>query len=114
MYGYRRRWWRFPKAAAGAVSRRPLRWPAQTSTSVPTGLDVALTRGRNRLCACRGRCHPEAVLAAIDAGKEIARANKKCVMAGEVVMEAANRRGVAVLRGSEHNAIIKPARVRPE
>ena len=49
----------------------------------------------------------EAVLAAIDAGKTIALANKEVlVMAGEVVTEAARRRGVAVLPvDSEHNAI---------
>jgi 1-deoxy-D-xylulose-5-phosphate reductoisomerase len=47
------------------------------------------------------------VLAAIDAGKTIALANKEIlVMAGAVVMDAARRRGVAVLPvDSEHNAI---------
>jgi 1-deoxy-D-xylulose-5-phosphate reductoisomerase len=59
------------------------------------------------LCASSGTAALEAVLAAIDAGKTIALANKEVlVMAGEVVMEAARRRGVAVLPvDSEHNAI---------
>jgi 1-deoxy-D-xylulose-5-phosphate reductoisomerase len=48
-------------------------------------------------------------LAAIDAGKDIAVASKEIlVMAGEVVMEAARRRGVRVLPvDSEHNAIFQ-------
>jgi 1-deoxy-D-xylulose-5-phosphate reductoisomerase len=47
------------------------------------------------------------VLAAIDAGKTIALANKEVlVMAGKLVTDAARRRGVAVLPvDSEHNAI---------
>jgi 1-deoxy-D-xylulose-5-phosphate reductoisomerase len=59
------------------------------------------------LCATSGTAALEAVLAAIDAGKTIALANKEVlVMAGEVVIEAARRRGVAVLPvDSEHNAI---------
>jgi 1-deoxy-D-xylulose-5-phosphate reductoisomerase len=59
------------------------------------------------LCATSGTAALEAVLAAIDAGKTIALANKEVlVMAGEVVTEAARRRGVAVLPvDSEHNAI---------
>jgi 1-deoxy-D-xylulose-5-phosphate reductoisomerase len=48
-------------------------------------------------------------LAAIEAGKDIAVASKEIlVMAGEVVMEAARRRGVRVLPvDSEHNAIFQ-------
>jgi 1-deoxy-D-xylulose-5-phosphate reductoisomerase len=44
---------------------------------------------------------------AIDAGKTIALANKEVlVMAGALVMDAARRRGVAILPiDSEHNAI---------
>ena len=65
------------------------------------------SRCRIVLCASSGTAALEAVLAAIDAGKTIALANKEVlVMAGEVVMEAARRRGVAVLPvDSEHNAI---------
>jgi 1-deoxy-D-xylulose-5-phosphate reductoisomerase len=59
------------------------------------------------LCASSGTAGLDAVLAAIEAGKTIALANKEVlVMAGAVVMEAARRRGVAVLPvDSEHNAI---------
>jgi 1-deoxy-D-xylulose-5-phosphate reductoisomerase len=59
------------------------------------------------LCASSGTAALEAVLAAIDAGKTIALANKEVlVMAGGLVMDAAARKGVAVLPvDSEHNAI---------
>jgi 1-deoxy-D-xylulose-5-phosphate reductoisomerase len=59
------------------------------------------------LCASSGTAALEAVLAAIEAGKTIALANKEVlVMAGALVMEAARRNGVAVLPvDSEHNAI---------
>jgi 1-deoxy-D-xylulose-5-phosphate reductoisomerase len=59
------------------------------------------------LCASAGTDGLEAVLAAIEAGKTIALANKEVlVMAGGIVMEAARRKGVAILPvDSEHNAI---------
>jgi 1-deoxy-D-xylulose-5-phosphate reductoisomerase len=59
------------------------------------------------LCASSGTAALEAVLAAIEAGKTIALANKEVlVMAGALVTEAAARHGVAVLPvDSEHNAI---------
>jgi 1-deoxy-D-xylulose-5-phosphate reductoisomerase len=59
------------------------------------------------LFASSGTAALDAVLAAIDAGKTIALANKEIlVMAGSVVMAAARRHGVAVLPvDSEHNAI---------
>jgi len=59
------------------------------------------------LFASSGTAALDAVLAAIDAGKTIALANKEIlVMAGSVVMAAARRKGVAVLPvDSEHNAI---------
>ena len=59
------------------------------------------------LCASSGTVALEAVLAAIESGKTIALANKEVlVMAGGLVMDAARRRGVAVLPvDSEHNAI---------
>ena len=70
--------------------------------AVATHPDVDLV-----LCASSGTAALEAVLAAIDEGKTIALANKEVlVMAGWLVMEAARRRGVAVLPvDSEHNAI---------
>jgi 1-deoxy-D-xylulose-5-phosphate reductoisomerase len=59
------------------------------------------------ICAMSGTAGLEAVLAAIEAGKTIALANKEVlVMAGELVTAAARRRGVAILPvDSEHNAI---------
>ena len=59
------------------------------------------------LCASSGTAALEAVLAAIEAGKTIALANKEVlVMAGAIVTAAASRRGVAILPvDSEHNAI---------
>jgi 1-deoxy-D-xylulose-5-phosphate reductoisomerase len=59
------------------------------------------------LFASSGTAALDAVLAAIEAGKTIALANKEIlVMAGAVVMAAAKQRGVAVLPvDSEHNAI---------
>jgi 1-deoxy-D-xylulose-5-phosphate reductoisomerase len=59
------------------------------------------------ICASSGTAALEAVLAAIDAGKTIALANKEVlVMAGALVTTAARRRGVAILPvDSEHNAI---------
>ena len=60
------------------------------------------------LCASSGTAALEAVLAAIEAGKTIALANKEVlVMAGALVTDAAARAsGVAMLPvDSEHNAI---------
>ncbi|MCC7007972.1 MAG: 1-deoxy-D-xylulose-5-phosphate reductoisomerase [Acidobacteria bacterium] len=59
------------------------------------------------LCASSGTAGLEAALAAIEAGKALALANKEVlVMAGAVMVQAALRRGVAILPvDSEHNAI---------
>jgi 1-deoxy-D-xylulose-5-phosphate reductoisomerase len=59
------------------------------------------------LCASSGTAGLEAALAAIDAGKTLALANKEVlVMAGALMVEAAARRGVSILPvDSEHNAI---------
>ena len=59
------------------------------------------------LCASSGTSALEAVLAAIESGKTIALANKEIlVMAGGIVTERAERRGVPILPvDSEHNAI---------
>ena len=67
------------------------------------------------LFASSGTASLEAVLAAIDAGKRIALANKEIlVMAGRLVMERARARGVDVLPvDSEHNAIHQCLRDRP-
>ena len=70
--------------------------------AVATHRDVDLV-----LCASSGTAALEAVLAAIDAGKTIALANKEVlVMAGGLVMDRARAKGVAILPvDSEHNAI---------
>jgi 1-deoxy-D-xylulose-5-phosphate reductoisomerase len=59
------------------------------------------------ICASSGTAGLEAVLAAIDATKTIALANKEVlVMAGALVMAAARKRGVSIFPvDSEHNAI---------
>jgi 1-deoxy-D-xylulose-5-phosphate reductoisomerase len=74
----------------------------QSLLEVATHPDVDLV-----LCASSGTAGLEAVLAAIDAGKTVAIANKEVlVMAGRLMVEAARRRGVAILPvDSEHNAI---------
>src|SRR6476659_9348172 len=67
------------------------------------------------ICASSGTAGLEAVLAAIDAGKTIALANKEIlVMAGALVTQAARARGVALLPvDSEHNAIHQCLHGRP-
>ena len=67
------------------------------------------------ICASAGTAGLEAVLAAIEADKTIAIANKEVlVMAGALVTAAASRRGVAVLPvDSEHNAIHQCLHARP-
>jgi len=59
------------------------------------------------LCATSGTAGLEAALAAIEAGKTVALANKEVlVMAGAVMVDAARRHDVAILPvDSEHNAI---------
>lgn len=83
---------RFEREAAGA----------EGLIGVATHPDVDVV-----LFASSGTAGLDAVLAAIDAGKTIALANKEVlVMAGAVVTEAARRRGVQILPvDSEHNAI---------
>ena len=77
--------------------------------SGPEGLVVVATHPDVDIviCASAGTAGLEAVLAAIEAGKTIALANKEVlVMAGALVTAAARRRGVAILPvDSEHNAI---------
>ena len=59
------------------------------------------------LCASAGTAALGATLAAVEAGKTVALANKEVlVMAGRLMVDAARRRGVAILPvDSEHNAI---------
>jgi 1-deoxy-D-xylulose-5-phosphate reductoisomerase len=92
-------------------SRLQARGAARPRYAVPgsEGLIAVATHPRADvvLFASSGTAGLESVLAAIEAGKTIALANKEVlVMAGGVVMEAARRRGVVVLPvDSEHNAI---------
>ncbi len=83
---------RFDREASGA----------EGLVAVATHPDVDIV-----LFASSGTAGLDAVLAAIDAGKTIALANKEVlVMAGAVVTEAARRRNVRILPvDSEHNAI---------
>ncbi len=96
-----------PGAAAGVRSRCP---------------DISVTEGEAGLCelatlpeadmvlvAIVGTAGLRPALAAIEAGKDIAVASKEIlVMAGEIVMGAARRKGVRVLPvDSEHNAIFQ-------
>jgi 1-deoxy-D-xylulose-5-phosphate reductoisomerase len=77
-------------------------WGREGLVEVATHPDVDVV-----LCASSGTEALEAVLAAIQAGKRIALANKEVlVMAGALVMAAARVHGVDVLPvDSEHNAI---------
>jgi len=89
--------------------RRACGVPLPMIVAGPEGLVAAATHPSVDLvlCASSGTAGLEAVLAAIEAGKTVALANKEVlVMAGELVIEAARRRGVSVLPvDSEHNAI---------
>ena len=91
-----------PSLAAAAPAGTRVRGGADGLIDVATHPDVDIL-----LCASSGTTALEAVLAAIDAGKTIALANKEVlVMAGELVTNAARARGVALLPvDSEHNAI---------
>ena len=88
--------------SAPAPSRRDRR-AAPTASSPRRRIPTSTS------CCARssGTAGLEAALAAIDAGKTIALANKEVlVMAGALMMDAARRRGVAILPvDSEHNAI---------
>ncbi len=88
---------------AGAVGPAPrLAVGREGLLAVATHPDVDLV-----LCATSGTAGLEAALAAIDAGKAIALANKEIlVMAGALMVDAAERVGVTILPvDSEHNAV---------
>jgi 1-deoxy-D-xylulose-5-phosphate reductoisomerase len=90
------------RAHLGGAAAPRLFAGAEGLVAVATHPDVDLL-----LCASSGTAALEAVLAAIEAGKAIALANKEVlVMAGAIVTAAATRRGVTILPvDSEHNAI---------
>jgi 1-deoxy-D-xylulose-5-phosphate reductoisomerase len=84
----------------------------QRLTVLPSGPDGLIAAATHPdvdlvLCASSGTAGLEAALAAIEAGKTLALANKEVlVMAGALMIDAARRRGVALLPvDSEHNAI---------
>ena len=99
-------------ATGTGVDRLRAAWSGSDATTVACGSEgliaVATHPGVDIvLCASAGTAGLEAVLAAIEAGKTIALANKEVlVMAGALVTAAARRKGVAILPvDSEHNAI---------
>jgi 1-deoxy-D-xylulose-5-phosphate reductoisomerase len=100
-----------PRALADAqaeLARRSVRAAPQSFSGAEGLISVATHPDADVvLFASSGTAALDAVLAAIDAGKTIALANKEIlVMAGAIVMQAARRRGVSVLPvDSEHNAI---------
>ncbi len=92
----------------GELQRRGVTVPATVCCGVEGLVAVATHPDVDTvLFASTGTASLDAVLAAIDAGKRIALANKEIlVMAGQMVMERARAHGVDVLPvDSEHNAI---------
>jgi 1-deoxy-D-xylulose-5-phosphate reductoisomerase len=96
--------------AAGGASSTQIAGGADGLVAAATHPDVDVV-----ICASSGTAGLDAVLAAIEAGKTIALANKEVlVMGGALVTEAARRVGVAVLPvDSEHNAIHQCLHGRP-
>ena len=99
-------------ATAGGMDRLRASLSPEASAQLLAGAEGLLAVATHPevdivICASAGTAGLEAVLAAIDAGKTIALANKEVlVMAGALVTEAAHRRGVSILPvDSEHNAI---------
>jgi 1-deoxy-D-xylulose-5-phosphate reductoisomerase len=96
------------RLAEQVAKYRPSKWALAADSGVECLIDIATHPDADVvLFASSGTAALDAVLAAIEAGKTIALANKEIlVMAGSVVMAAARKRGVAVLPvDSEHNAI---------
>ncbi len=87
---------------SGALGQGIIAYGEDGLTEVATHPDVDLV-----LCASSGTAALEATLAAIEAGKVIALANKEVlVMAGSLMVEAARRHKVKIFPvDSEHNAI---------
>jgi 1-deoxy-D-xylulose-5-phosphate reductoisomerase len=98
-----------PAGLGDLKARLPLADAPRDLLAGPEGLLAAATHPDVDLvlCASAGAAGLEAALAAIDAGKTVALANKEVlVMAGAIMVDAAARRGVALLPvDSEHNAI---------
>ena len=107
-------------ATSDAVDRLRAASRSEASTSLAGGAEglmmvATCPEADVVICASSGTAALEAVLAAIDAGKTIAIANKEIlVMAGALVTAAARRKGVAILPiDSEHNAIHQCLHGRP-
>jgi 1-deoxy-D-xylulose-5-phosphate reductoisomerase len=99
-------------ASGEAVDRLRREVPHAAAICAGTGRDGMLAVASHPdadivLCASSGTEALEAVLAAIECGKDIALANKEVlVMAGGLVTAAARRKGVRILPvDSEHNAV---------
>jgi 1-deoxy-D-xylulose-5-phosphate reductoisomerase len=90
------------RATCGSVARTSMASGREGLIAVATHPSVDIV-----ICASSGTAGLEAVLAAIDAGKTIALANKEVlVMAGALVTARAARAGVSILPvDSEHNAV---------
>ena len=91
-----------------ALTRCGARVPADAGIGAAGLVSIATHQDVDTvLFASSGTASLDAVLAAIDAGKRIALANKEIlIMAGRLVMDRARRQGVEVLPvDSEHNAI---------
>jgi 1-deoxy-D-xylulose-5-phosphate reductoisomerase len=91
---------------------RRLTGPGERPREILAGRDALMAAATHPevdvvLCATSGTAGLEAALAAIEAGKTIALANKEIlVMAGALMVSAARRRDVTILPvDSEHNAI---------
>lgn len=111
------------QAQATGVKKLAIFYPEkQSELKALVGDDVDVLTGEEGLCtlaqlpeadmvliAIVGIAGLRPALAAIEAGKDLAIASKEVlVMAGEIVMEAARRKGVQVLPvDSEHNAIFQ-------
>jgi 1-deoxy-D-xylulose-5-phosphate reductoisomerase len=99
-------------ATSEAADRLRAACGAKCSVTLVGGVDGLMTAATCPeadivICASAGTAALEAVIAAIDAGKTIAIANKEIlVMAGALVTSAARRKGVSILPiDSEHNAV---------
>jgi len=90
--------------APGSIDGNVSVWTGPEGVARLAAIPVDVT-----LCAMVGSAGLRPLLAAIDAGNQIALANKESlVMAGGLVMEAARARGVDVLPvDSEHNAVFQ-------
>ncbi len=102
-----------PAAVAVGCEEAAANWTPPNGLTPLSGAEGVVELARRPadivLCAMVGAAGLEAVLAAIDAGIDVALANKEpMVMAGELIMDRAEAKGVRVLPvDSEHNAIFQ-------